>query len=61
MITSKQRAKLRSMAQTIQPIVHIGKDGITENLVRQAALQRGDQRRDDLTCICVRIGDARSA
>ena len=36
MITSKQRAKLRSMAQTIEPIVHIGKDGITENLVRQA-------------------------
>ena len=34
---------------------------LAENLVRQAALQRGDQRRDDLTCICVRIGDARSA
>lgn len=34
---------------------------LAESLVRQAALQRGDQRRDDLTCICVRIGDARSA
>lgn len=33
MLTSKQRAKLRSMAQTINPIFQIGKNGITENLV----------------------------
>lgn len=30
-----ERAKLRAMANTLEPIVHIGKDGITENLVKQ--------------------------
>ena len=52
MITSKQRAKLRGMAQTIEPIVHIGKDGITENLVRQVddALIKGTvQQNSSLT------------
>lgn len=36
MITSKQRARLRGMAQVMEPILHIGKDGITDNLVKQA-------------------------
>ncbi|MBQ2957142.1 MAG: ribosome assembly RNA-binding protein YhbY [Clostridia bacterium] len=35
-MTTKQRAALRSMANTIDPIVHIGKDGINDNLVQQA-------------------------
>ncbi len=35
-ITSKQRAKLRGMAQHMEPIVHIGKEGLTENIVVQA-------------------------
>ena len=35
-LTGKQRAQLRAMANTLEPIVHIGKDGIGENLVRQA-------------------------
>ena len=34
--TSKQRAQLRGIANGIDTIVHIGKDGITENLVKQA-------------------------
>ncbi|MBQ4085637.1 MAG: YhbY family RNA-binding protein [Clostridia bacterium] len=36
MITPKQRAALRSMANTLNPILHIGKDGINENLCKQA-------------------------
>ncbi len=35
-MTTKQRAALRSMANTIQPILHIGKDGINDNLCKQA-------------------------
>ncbi len=35
-MTTKQRAALRSMANTIQPVLHIGKDGINDNLVQQA-------------------------
>lgn len=35
-LTSKQRAQLRGMATTIDTILHIGKDGIGENLVKQA-------------------------
>ncbi len=34
MITSKQRAYLRSLAMNISPIMQIGKGGITENLVK---------------------------
>ena len=35
-MTGKQRAQLRALANGIEPVVHIGKDGIGENLVRQA-------------------------
>ncbi|MBQ9941633.1 MAG: ribosome assembly RNA-binding protein YhbY [Christensenellaceae bacterium] len=34
-MTSQQRAKLRSMANTMEPIVHIGKEGLGENLLTQ--------------------------
>ena len=34
MITSKQRAYLRSMATSIPAIMQVGKSGITENLVK---------------------------
>lgn len=36
MITSKQRATLRSMANTMETILYVGKDGITENTVKEA-------------------------
>ena len=35
-LTSKQRAQLRGLANSIATILQVGKDGIGENLVRQA-------------------------
>ena len=35
-LTSKQRAQLRGLANNIDTILHIGKDGIGDNLTRQA-------------------------
>ena len=37
MITSKQRAKLRSLANPIDTILQVGKGGIEENLIIQVA------------------------
>jgi RNA-binding protein len=34
-LTSKQRAQLRSMANTIDPIITVGKGGISDELVKQ--------------------------
>lgn len=36
MLTPKQRAALRSMANTLDPVLHIGKEGINDNLGKQA-------------------------
>lgn len=33
MFTTKQRSKLRSLAQSIEPIGQVGKGGISENMV----------------------------
>lgn len=35
-LTSKQRAQLRALANGIDTILQVGKDGMTENLVKQA-------------------------
>ena len=35
-LTSKQRAQLRGLANSIDTILQVGKDGIGENLIRQA-------------------------
>ena len=37
MLTGKQWAQLRALANTAETIVYIGKSGVTENLVKQAA------------------------
>jgi len=36
MITNKQRALLRGMANKLEPILLVGKDGINDNLIVQA-------------------------
>jgi len=38
MITTKQRAQLRAMANGLQPIFQIGKGGIGENMAEQVSL-----------------------
>jgi RNA-binding protein len=35
-LTSKQRAFLRSQSNTLQPIVHVGKGGVVDTVVKQA-------------------------
>ncbi|MDD5938435.1 MAG: ribosome assembly RNA-binding protein YhbY [Clostridiales bacterium] len=35
-LTSKQRAQLRGLANSLDPILHIGKGDLGENLIRQA-------------------------
>ena len=35
-LTSKQRAQLRGLANSLDTILHVGKDGISDNLVKQA-------------------------
>lgn len=35
MLTGKQRAYLKSMANTIDPIFQLGKNGITDNFIKQ--------------------------
>ena len=35
-LTSKQRAQLRGLANGIDTILHIGKDGVGDNLIAQA-------------------------
>jgi len=36
MLTGKERASLRAQANRLDTILHVGKDGITENTVKQA-------------------------
>ena len=69
MLTSKQRANLRSMANTMDTILYIGKEGITENTVKEAydalearelikcAVQQGCElsAREALDELCTRV------
>ena len=69
-MTGKQRAKLRGMANTIETILYIGKDGITENTVRETydalearelikgCVQQGAplSAREALTALCEKTG-----
>ncbi len=35
MITTKQRSKLKSLANTLRPLVTVGKEELTENIVKE--------------------------
>ena len=57
-MTSKQRAMLRSMANTMETILYVGKEGVTDGTVREAydALEA----RELIKC-CVNQGSPLSA
>ena len=38
MITTKQRSKLKSLANTLRPSVTVGKDELTENVINEIAV-----------------------
>ncbi|MBR7163087.1 MAG: ribosome assembly RNA-binding protein YhbY [Clostridia bacterium] len=54
MMTSKHRATLRSMAQQLRPIFHIGKGGINDNMVRDiiSALEAHELIKIDVLRAC---------
>ena len=69
-MTGKQRAKLRAMANTFETILYIGKDGITDNTVKECydalearelikgCVQQGAplDAKDALTTLCEKTG-----
>ena len=69
-MTSKQRAYLRSMANTIETILYVGKDGITPGTVKEAfdalearelikgCVQQGAplSAREALDSLCAQVG-----
>ena len=52
-LTSKQRAQLRGLANSIDTILIVGKDGIGDNLVTQAndALEEACNQADELVSL----------
>ena len=57
-MTSKQRAYLRGLANTMEPILHVGKDGVNDNMIKQ--LSDALEARELIKC-CVNQGAPLSA
>ena len=69
-MTGKQRARLRAMANTIETILYIGKEGITDNTIKECydalearelikgCVQQGApvSAREALTALCEKTG-----
>ncbi len=69
-MTGKQRAKLRGMANTLETILYVGKEGVTDGTVKEAfdalearelikgCVQQGAplSAREALTSLCERTG-----
>ena len=69
-VTGKQRAKLRGMANTIEVVLYIGKEGVTDATVKECydalearelikgCVQQGSpvSARDALTMLCEKTG-----
>ena len=69
-MTGKQRARLRAMANTIETILYIGKEGITDNTIKECydalearelikgCVQQGATvtAREALTALCEKTG-----
>ena len=69
-MTSKQRAYLRSMANTLETILHVGEDGVTPGTVKEAfdalearelikgCVQQGAplSAREALDSLCAQVG-----
>ena len=69
-MTGKQRARLRAMANTIETILYIGKEGITDNTIKECydalearelikgCVQQGAPvtAREALTALCEKTG-----
>lgn len=43
MINSKQRAVLRKMANTLEPVIHVGKGGISSNIISETQRELFDK------------------
>jgi len=71
-LSAKERAHLKARAHALEPVVHIGSAGVTDNVMAEieraltahelikvrAGAQERDERREVLDTICARTGAA---
>ena len=59
-LTSKQRAQLRALSNDFDPVVYIGKEGITPNLSKQAWDALEARLRAGFPALCALLGRVRA-